>query len=431
MSTRRLPRRAWLAVVVLGFLGLCAVVRSPVSVIPPLLTQLGTDLGMGQVAQGALTSVPVLCFGLVTPLASRLIARTGVNTAGALMLATIIVGALVRVVGGVPGAFAGTVLIGAAITIGNLVAPMVIGRDFWHRTSLMTGLYSATCNVMVTAVTALAVPAAAVAGWRGSSLVWTVVPVAAALALWLWVYPPGARGPRESLRRRSGMAGWVRERPASTAAAVRVPVLCRPLTWVMALALTGHVLSYNVVTAWLPTALTDLAGMSETRAGVAASVFSLTGILGPLLVPVMFEALRWRGTTVLAVLSACWVTLPVCLVVAPQWWLVPCAVSGVAQGAYFAALFTIVIQRSSNLDENRQTTAAMQSVGYTVAALGPVTAGWLHEVSGGWTVPFAAVVGALAVMTVCGQVAASRRGSARLEGRARLPLDGRDEGTPA
>ena len=43
----RLPRRAWLMVIVAGFLGFCAVLRAPVGVIPPLLTRLGQDLGHG------------------------------------------------------------------------------------------------------------------------------------------------------------------------------------------------------------------------------------------------------------------------------------------------------------------------------------------------------------------------------------------------
>ena len=46
-------------VIVAGFLGFCAVLRAPVGVIPPLLTRLGQDLGMGEVARGALTSVPI------------------------------------------------------------------------------------------------------------------------------------------------------------------------------------------------------------------------------------------------------------------------------------------------------------------------------------------------------------------------------------
>ena len=141
-------------VIVAGFLGFCAVLRAPVGVIPPLLTRLGQDLGMGEAARGALTSVPILCFGLLTPLASMVVRRVGINTAGLLTLGMALAGALLRSAGTTWAAFGGTVIIGAGLTVGNLVAPMVIGRDFWHRTSLMTGLYSSTCNVIVTAATA-------------------------------------------------------------------------------------------------------------------------------------------------------------------------------------------------------------------------------------------------------------------------------------
>lgn len=309
MSGVRLPRRAWLAIIVLGFLGLCAVLRVPVGVIPPLLERLGDDLGLSGAARGALTSVPVLCFGLLTPVASLMVRRMGVNASGLVMMSAVVAGAVLRSAGGAAAAFAGTVLIGAGLTIGNLVAPMVIGRDFWHRASLMTGLYSATCNVLVTAATALAVPLAAVIGWRGSALAWTVIPVVLAAAAWWWVYPPGSTAPREGLRQRSGM-------------------------------------------------------------------------------------------------SACWLALPVAMIVAPTAWLVPCLLSGIAQGTFFAALFSLVIQRAESLDDNRRTTALIQTVGYCAAAVGPIIVGWMREATGGWVAPFAVVVAALVLMTVCGQIAA-------------------------
>ncbi|SHI56829.1 MFS transporter, CP family, cyanate transporter [Actinomyces denticolens] len=423
MSGVRLPRRAWLAIIVLGFLGLCAVLRVPVGVIPPLLERLGDDLGLSGAARGALTSVPVLCFGLLTPVASLVVRRMGVNASGLVMMSAVVAGAVLRSAGGAAAAFAGTVLIGAGLTIGNLVAPMVIGRDFWHRASLMTGLYSATCNVLVTAATALAVPLAAVIGWRGSALAWTVIPVVLAAAAWWWVYPPGSTAPREGLRQRSGMSAWVGERSltggghedagsdrgaagASGRTPMGGPVWRRPLAWVMALAFTGHVLSFYAISGWLPTALAQTAGMSESAAGLASSVFAMTGIAGPMLVPLMLEALGWSGARMLGVLSACWLALPVAMIVAPTAWLVPCLLSGIAQGAFFAALFSLVIQRAESLDDNRRTTALIQTVGYCAAAVGPIVVGWMREATGGWVAPFAVVVAALVLMTVCGQIAA-------------------------
>ena len=48
-TVRRLPRLAWIGVVVIGFLAFCSILRVPINVIPPLLTRLGEDLGMGEV----------------------------------------------------------------------------------------------------------------------------------------------------------------------------------------------------------------------------------------------------------------------------------------------------------------------------------------------------------------------------------------------
>ena len=316
-SAARLPRRGWLMIIVAGFLGFCAVLRAPVGVIPPLLTRLGRDLGMGEVARGALTSVPILCFGLLTPVASLVVRRLGINTAGLLTLTMALAGALLRSAGTTRAAFVGTVIIGAGLTVGNLVAPMVIGRDFWHRTALMTGLYSSTCNVIVTAATALAVPLALVIGWQGSAAAWTAIPVLLAGVMWLWVFPPGGQTPRQSLRERSGMTSWVTERSLARPTSSGPAVWRRPLTWVMAVAFAAQTFSYYAIAGWLPTALVDELAMSEAGAGVAASVFSLLGIVGPLLVPVMFEALRWPAGRVLGVICACWLTLPICLTVTP------------------------------------------------------------------------------------------------------------------
>lgn len=417
----RVPRRLWLSAVVLGFLGFCSILRAPINVIPPLLERLSSDLGMSEVALGALTSVPVLCYGLMTPAASVVLRKVGANTGGLLTLALIILGALVRSAGTSWAAFAGTIVMGSGITIGNLVAPMIIGRDFWHKTSAMTGMYSAVCNVWVTACTALAVPLAVLVGWRGSAAIWAIAPSLGALALWLWVFPPGLGRPRGSLLKRSGMINWVVERNLAAAPGRRVAVWRRPMTWLMAITFACHTFSYYAILGWLPTVLADLAHMTEAGAGVASSLFSLTGIVGPLLVPVMFETLHWSGRRVLGVLSACWLALPVALVVAPGAWLVPCVLSGIAQGAFFAALFTIVIRRAADVDENRQMTAFIQTSGYVVAAIGPIAMGWIHTVTGGWLLPFVAITGVLVVMTVSGYIVAGpqeRPGRALAEGTA-------------
>ena len=97
--------------------------RGPLVAISTVATDLNTDLGMSSTAIGLLTSLPVLCFGLAAPGASSLIARTGVERSVLLSLLGVLVGVLVRSLGGIPAALAGTVIMGLAITIGNVVSP--------------------------------------------------------------------------------------------------------------------------------------------------------------------------------------------------------------------------------------------------------------------------------------------------------------------
>ena len=80
-------------------------------------------------------------------------------------------------------------------------------------------------------------------------------------------------------------------------------------------------------------------------------------------------------------------------------------VGGLAQGAFFTVLFVVVIQRARDVDENRRITALIQTIGYTVAATGPVAAGWIHSRVPGWTMTFVAVFLVLVAMSVCALLA--------------------------
>ena len=80
-----------------------------------------------------------------------------------------------------------------------------------------------------------------------------------------------------------------------------------------------------------------------------------------------------------------------------------------AQGAFFSALFTVVIQRTATPDENRRLTALIQTTGYIVAALGPVLVGQVHAAVGGWSLPFGIIGTGTVIMTICAVIAVRDR----------------------
>jgi len=405
MTADAVPRRVrlWRLVPVAALLCFVLVLRAPITVIPPLLGPIRADLGVDAATAGLLTSIPVLCFGLLTPVASRILRTIGVNLGGVYCLLGIIVGSVVRSVGDVTAAFAGTVLLGVAMAIGNLAIPMLIGRQFRHRAEMLTGAYVITTNLTVTATTALAVPTAALLGWRWTAAGSGLLLGLAGLVAWVLVYPPGIHGVRAPIRRWAGQHEPVTvEHPSSAQPATRGPLW--RVTGLLSIAFAGHTFAYYAVTAWLPTALVDLRGMTRAEAGVAASLFQAAGMAGPLLVPIL-AALRWSSVRTVVVIGAAWVLMPAGMLVAPQWWAVWCVFGGLAQAGFFTSVMAVVIRRSRNVDENRRTTTVMQTVGYSVAAIGPVITGWIHQHTGGWATPFAIILGVTVLMVVAASFA--------------------------
>ena len=408
MSADAVPRRVrmWRLVPVVALLCFALVLRAPITVIPPLLGPIRADLGIDATTAGLLTSIPVLCFGLLTPVASRILSAIGVNLGGVYCLVGIIVGSVVRSAGDVTAAFAGTVLLGVSMAMGNLAIPMLIGRQFRHRAEMLTGAYVITTNLTVTATTALAVPTAALLGWRWTAAGSGLLLGLGSLVAWVLVYPPGIQGARAQIRRWAGQREPVAVERRSSAQPATRGALWR-VTGLLSIAFAGHTFAYYAVTAWLPTALVDLRGMTRAEAGVAASLFQAAGLAGPLLVPIL-AALRWSSVRTVVVIGAAWVLMPAGMLVAPQWWAVWCVFGGLAQAGFFTSVMAVVIRRSRSVDENRRTTAVMQTVGYSVAAIGPVITGWVHQQTGGWAIPFAIVLGVTVVMVAAASVAVRR-----------------------
>lgn len=406
--------------------------RTPITSLPPVMGDVAAGLGLDQTLAGLLVGIPALCFSVVAPAASTLIARVGPYAAVTVALVGVIAGTLVRSAGsgtaGAVAAFAGTVVLGAAITVGNVVVPVIIARDFPARTALATGLYSSTMNLGSVFATSLTAPFAALLGWRGAIASWAVVAMVALVVWQLTTHrlpDPQAR-PRARRRGRGGAddgaapgetpaeklvdgptgtpAPPVVERPEETWAGV----LRRPITWVLTIAFAGQSFSYFAVTGWLPELLRDLLGVSVTTAGNAAAPFQGLAIAGSVLVPLALAA-RVPMRAAAVVMGLLWVSLPAGLLLAPQWWLVWVSLAGIAQGGNFVVIFTVVAQQCRTVAQTRRTVAAVQAFGYAVAASAPAVIGAVHAASGGWTAALLVMLGSTLALGTAELVATRRR----------------------
>ena len=78
-------------------------------------------------------------------------------------------------------------------------------------------------------------------------------------------------------------------------------------------------------------------------------------------------------------------------------------------GAAFPLAMTLILVRSRDVAQTGRLSAAAQSVGYLVAATGPLAVGLLHQATGGWTAGLALLLAVLVAQLLVGLAAARPR----------------------
>src|ERR687895_1257543 len=186
---RPIARRIWPIVLIV----LVAVnLRPAITAVGPLLTQIRHDLHLSGTAAGALTTLPLIffgSFGLMAPFVRRrgewlLVASMGI----------LVVALLVRVIPNEAALFAGSLLAGIGISVGNVAVPAIIKRDHPELITTVTAVYTlaVTGGAAISAGVMVPLEKALDHGWR---LPLVVLTIPAALAGLAWI-PRTRRGGR-------------------------------------------------------------------------------------------------------------------------------------------------------------------------------------------------------------------------------------------
>ncbi len=175
-------------------------------------------------------------------------------------------------------------------------------------------------------------------------------------------------------------------------------VLRRPVTWLLAAAFAGQSTIYYSLSTWLPTLTADELGLDATAAGALASLYQGAAVVGAFLVPLL---MRYTPALVPPItICTSWIIMTVGILFWPElmWlWLV---IGAVGHAGGFVVIFTTLLRVARSDAEAAGMSAFVQGGGYAVAALGAPLMGWLREVSGGWTLGLAVMVGLAVVYCV-------------------------------
>lgn len=383
MSGLRRPLGAGIVVaILLASLNL----RPAVVAISPLLGEMRADTGLSATAAGLLTTLPVLCFGLLAPVAPVLARRWGLERALLVSLVLLCAGFALRLVPETWGLFAGTLVAGSAIGLGNVLLPALIKRDFADRVGLMTGLYSMALSGGAALAAGLTLPVATAAGldWRGALASWGVLAV---LAVVVWVPRALRPDPVGALAFR-----------ASPAASGSRSVWSSPLAWAVTVVMGMQSLSFYAVNAWLPEIVVALGGTPEAG-GWLLALTNVAGIAGSFVTPVLAGRMRrQRGIGVALVVLVGSGLLGLAL--APGGAVAWVVLVGLGQGGGISLALTLMALRARDAAHTSELSGMAQSAGYLLAAGGPLGVGLAHDATGAWTLPLLLLVAAAVVQGV-------------------------------
>lgn len=346
--------------------------RPAVVAVGPLAADIRSGTGLSAVALGLLTTLPVVCFGVFALAGPRLARRLGLERAVLVALALLVAGIAMRLPSPTSALFLGSGVAGIGIALGNVLTPAVVKRHFAERTGPVMTVYAVALNGGAALAAGLTVPLRDALGgeWRTALGAWGVLALAALL---LW-FPTARHGADASPDEGQCYAVWRSS-----------------LAWAAAAFIGLQSVVFFSLTAWVPTLMQD-AGMSETRAGLMLSLLALFGIAGGLTVPVLAARLEQQRALAALVVGAFALGL-IGLIVAPVslavLWMV---VLGVGQGAGISLALTLFVLRTQATAGATQLSAMAQTIGYLLAAVGPLLAGALNDLTGGWTVPLVFLV---------------------------------------
>jgi CP family cyanate transporter-like MFS transporter len=372
MSDQRMTRRASILGIVVAVCLIAANMRATITAVGPLLDQIGDDTGMGTAALGFITAVPLLAWGIVSPLAHDLSRRFGLSRVVLWALVLLMIGTVVR---SLPGPTAnlwlGTALIGIALAIANVLMPAAVKRDFPGRMTVMMAVYTALLGGVGAISSGVAVPfshlADGGAGWRVALLMSGGMLLPFAVAAWAWA----TRGTHPS-----------RRRPRDAPSRRRTGIWTDRLAWLVAAYMGLQSCAFYMLVTWLA-AISTSTGRSAVEAGFDVMFYQLFSLAGSLALPLALRgrAQRW----VPALIPFLGVAGTIGLMAAPGAILVWAAILGLFGGAALAMALTLLAQRARDHRAASALAGMAQSVGYLLAAVGPVAFGAVHAALGGWT----------------------------------------------
>lgn len=373
--------------------------RISVYTVGPLLDTIAIEESVATSTLGALVSIPLVAWGVVSAFTHSIGARFGVYRAVSWSLVVLAFGTVLRSFPGpIANIWIGTAIIGAALAIGNVLIPTVIRREFSRHISLMMGLYTGIMAAVGAVSAGLMVPIAEFElngeplGWR-VALVSPTIAIIPALILW-------------ALASRSSPAVPAQPDAPRPLGSRRRSVWTDRVAWLVAVYMGTQSASFYILSTWI-SSISISHGKTPVAAGFDVMAFQITSIVGSLLLPVLYRGglLRWLPT----ILPALMIPTSIGLIFIGDATTGLALIGGVLAGLSLGVGLTLPLIKTAEISGASALSGMAQSIGYLIAAIGPIGFGVLFNIGNSWVFPTVLLVALGLVQLVSGWIVGDHR----------------------
>jgi len=347
---------------------IAANLRLPITIIPPLLNTIEKELGIPKSMAGLITSIPLITFAVLSPVIVKISKKLGNELTIFVFFILLILGSYLRVIPAVWALMLGTFLAGIGIDSGNVLVPAIIKDHLPNQIPLGTSLYTLSMLLIGAIGTALSGILITKISLQATLAILAIIAI---VALIFWI--PNLRYNQKDSSQKAAIKNYQ-------------SVWTQSLGWLITAFFGLQSLVYYSLITWLPSVL-ETHGISTIAASNLLTLLQLSGLPCSFIVP--FLSVRKNGFKKLLIM------LLVGYAIAPLGYLISTnnlvfltiitIVTGFGSGLAFNMAIVFFTEKTTNPYQTAEVSGMAQSAGYLLAAIGPVTFGFIENLVSSWS----------------------------------------------
>ena len=363
-----------------GILLVSSNLRAPITSLGVAVPSIKDTLGITNSEVSLITIVPLLSFALVSLFASKTSNKFGLEQTIFVALILILSGVLIRIIPDLPSLYIGTILVGIGVAFGNVITPSIIKANFHLHIGVVTAYYTVVMNTFGGISSYITDPLIKISSYNYAL---SFVGILTIFTLFLWSFQITKKKETAESLRDNNMNVWK-----------------SPLAWQITLFMGGQSLIFYSLIIWLPEYLSTQ-GYSIHTAGIYLFVLQISMIPFTFITPIIANKIKsqFKLTLVTGVLFIIGVTM---MLIFPNWALISTIIIGISNGSAFGLVNTFFSLRTESSITSAKLSGMSQSIGYLLAAIGPLLFGVLHDITNGWTIPLMILLMTAVIITIFG-----------------------------